>query len=263
MKARATGNLTISSEGNVASEKFSIAATSNVLSGGSLTLTVRPGFNPSLNAKDAAGSNLLDAGAYTGLANVSDFDINIAKGGVDIAGQSCDLALDVQNVGAKSGANRLTINTNVEQVGDVSVTLSQAGYIDRAKNDAVAKANEAQVNVNLNKFASDVNADLTANVDYEVASKDAALNLGFKNGDLSVKIKAARSGGGDMSQKVNLGYALEGIDAGLEVKRNSAGDLNGKVTLSKDGFSLEVPVSKDGPDVSGAKLKKSWSMDLA
>jgi hypothetical protein len=33
----------------------------------------------------------------------------------------------VQNVGADSGANRLTINTNVEQVGDVSVTLSQAG----------------------------------------------------------------------------------------------------------------------------------------
>jgi hypothetical protein len=38
--------LTINSEGNVATEKFSIAATSDVLSGGSLTLTVRPGFKP-------------------------------------------------------------------------------------------------------------------------------------------------------------------------------------------------------------------------
>jgi hypothetical protein len=169
----------------------------------------------------------------------------------------------VQNVGAAGGANRLTINTNVEQVGAVSVTLSQKDYIDRAKNDAVAKANEAKVNVNLNKFSSEANADLTANADYEIASKDAALNLGYKTGDLTVKIKAARSGGGDMSQKVNLGYALEGIDAGLEVKRNSSGDLNGKVTLSKDGFTLEVPVSKDGPDVSAAKLEKSWSMDLA
>ena len=169
----------------------------------------------------------------------------------------------MQNVGKEGGANRLTVNTNVDQVGAVSVTLSQQGYIDRAKNDAVAKDNEAKVNVNLNKFSSDVNADLTANVDYEVASKDAALNLGYKSGDLSVKIKAARSGDGDMSQKVNLGYAIEGIDAGLEVKRNSSGDLNGKVTLSKDGFTLEVPVSKDGPDVKAAKLEKSWSMDLA
>ena len=30
-----------------------------------------------LNAKDAAASNLLNAGDYTGLANVSDFDINV------------------------------------------------------------------------------------------------------------------------------------------------------------------------------------------
>ena len=47
----------------------------------------------------------------------------------------------MQNVGQAGGANRLTINTNVEQVGAVSVTLSQKDYIDRAKNDAVAKAN--------------------------------------------------------------------------------------------------------------------------
>lgn len=37
-----------------------------------------PRFSPTaLNAKDAGGSNLLDAGNYAGLANVSDFDINV------------------------------------------------------------------------------------------------------------------------------------------------------------------------------------------
>jgi len=259
MKARATGQLTINSEGNVATEKFSIAATSDVLSGGSLTLTVRPGFKPSLNAKDVQASNLLGAGNYADLADVSDFDINIAKGGVDVVGQNCDLQLDLQNVG-KGGKNRLTIKTNVEQVGDVSVTLSQAGYTDRSKNDKVAKANEAKVNVNLNKFSSEANADLTASVDYEIASQDAAVNVGYKNGDVSVKLKSARSGAGDLSHKVNLNYAIEGVDAGLEINDK----LSGKITVSKDGFTLEVPVSKDGGvDHKNAKLEKSWSMELA
>jgi len=183
----------------------------------------------------------------------------IAKGGVDVVGQNCDLQLDLQNVG-KGGKNRLTIKTNVEQVGDVSVTLSQAGYTDRSKNDKVAKANEAKVNVNLNKFASEANADLTASVDYEIASQDAAVNVGYKNGDVSVKLKSARSGAGDLSHKVNLNYAIEGVDAGLEINDK----LSGKITVSKDGFTLEVPVSKDGGvDHKNAKLEKSWSMELA
>jgi autotransporter translocation and assembly factor TamB len=177
---------------------------------------------------------------------------------VDVVGQNCDLQLDLQNVG-KGGKNRLTIKTNVEQVGDVSVTLSQAGYTDRSKNDKVAKANEAKVNVNLNKFASEANADLTASVDYEIASQDAAVNVGYKNGDVSVKLKSARSGAGDLSHKVNLNYAIEGVDAGLEINDK----LSGKITVSKDGFTLEVPVSKDGVDHKNAKLEKSWSMELA
>ena len=42
-------------------------------------------------------------------------------------------------------------------------------------------------------------------------------------------------------------------------------DSIGKVTISKDGFTLEVPVSKDdgGVQYKNAKLEKSWSMDLA
>jgi hypothetical protein len=257
MKARATGKLTINSEGNVATEKFSIAATSDVLSGGSLTLTVRPGFKPSLNAKDATNSNLLDAAQYTGLSNVSDFDMSIAKGGVDVHGQSVDLTLDMQRVGSASAANRLTVKTNVEQVGDVTATLSKAGF---KTNDKASSADEAKINVNLNKFASEANADLTANVDYDIPSKNASVNIGYKNGDVSVKLKSSRSGAGDLSHKVNLGYTIEGIDAGLEINDK----LSGKVTVSKDGFTLEVPVSKDGGvNHKEAKLEKSWSMDLA
>jgi len=258
MKARATGKLTINSEGNVATEKFSVAASSDILSGGSLTLTVRPGFKPSLNAKEASSSNILEAKEYVGLSDVSDFDMSIAKGGIDVHGQSVDLTLDMQRVGVEGSANRLTVKTNVEQVGDVTATPSEKGF---KNGDNVSEAKEAKVNVNLNKFASEANADLTANVDYDIPSKDAAINIGYKNGDMSIKLKSKRSGEGTLSHKVNLGYTMEGIDAGLEINDK----LSGKVTISKDGFTLEVPVSKDdgGVQYKNAKLEKSWSMDLA
>jgi hypothetical protein len=165
----------------------------------------------------------------------------------------------VQNVGAATGANRLTVKTNVDQVGDVTATLSQKGYISRDKNDAAAGADEAKVSVNLNKFAKEINADVTASVDYEIASKSGAINIGYKNGDLSVKLKSSVDGDQNLSHKVNVGYQIEGFDAGLEVNDNG----KGKVTVAKDGFTLTLPVSKDGPDHKNAKLEKSWSLDLA
>lgn len=149
------------------------------------------------------------------------------------------------------------MKTNVEQVGDVTLQLTQKGYTTDGN---AAGANAAKVSVDLAKFVSDINKDVAASVDYDAAGKKATVNVGYKSGDVSVKLKTSYDvDGKSASHKVNAGYTVEGIDAGLEINDK----LNGEVTLAKDGFTLTVPFADKKVNQSDITLQKTWSLDLA
>jgi hypothetical protein len=105
-----------------------------------------------------------------------------------------------------------------------------------------------------------VNADITGSVNYDLNTQDANLSLGYKNGDVALRLRTSMGSDKSLSHKVNADYSgIEGIGLGLEV--NDAGA--GKVTVTKDKYSLVVPVSKDGGvDTNNASLRMTWSMDM-
>ena len=149
------------------------------------------------------------------------------------------------------------MKTNVEQVGDVTLQLTQKGY---TTDGSAAADNAAKVSVDLAKFVSDINKDVSASVDYDAAGKKATVNVGYKSGDVSVKLKTSYDiDGQSASHKVNAGYTVEGIDAGLEINDK----LKGEVTLAKDGFTLTIPFADKSVNQSDITLQKTWSLDLA
>ena len=109
------------------------------------------------------------------------------------------------------------------------------------------------MSVDLAKFVSDINKDVSASVDYDAAGKKATVNVGYKSGDASVKLKTSYDvDGQSASHKVNAGYTVEGIDA----VPGSNDKLNGEVTLAKDGFTLTVPFADKKVNQSDITLQK-------
>ena len=146
-------------------------------------------------------------------------------------------------------------------MGAVGLTLTQAGYVDHAKRDKV-EGQGAKLSVDLNKFVQEISKDVTASVDYNL-SNDGVGGADIKAGDLSVKLKTSAgslTNLGSLKHKINANYVVEGINAGVEVESNG----KGRVEVSKSGYQIAVPISKDnGIDTDGATLKKTWSVSLA
>jgi|AntAceMinimDraft_11_1070367.scaffolds.fasta_scaffold52478_1 hypothetical protein len=173
-------------------------------------------------------------------------------------GQACDLNLSMEKVG-RGGASALTAKTNVENVGDVTITLAGAGHKGACPDDGQALgADMCRISVNLP--TADIHKDLTASVDYDVAGKDANVRVGYKSGDVTVALRSAVATTTKvMAHTVNANYSgIEGIGIGIEM--NDSG--SGKLSVTKDRYELEVPVSKSGVNKDDIKLTMKWSMAM-
>jgi hypothetical protein len=251
-----SGRVTVSGNGSAAEDSFKITASAPICNGsGSVTLTAKPNYRPSVSSKNGVSHNI-EAGALVGLSNVSDYDVTIAKSAT-LAGQDCECEMSMQNI--KSGqAGSLRISTNHEKLGDVSVTLAQKG--SKVDGDTQG-ADRASVKLNLPMKDMISNDDVTASVEYDVPSQVATVNLGYTSGDVNVGLKSnVNLDNQSASHKATVNYSgIEGVGVSVEVDQ----DVAGKLSVTKDKYELRVPFSKDGgvnPD--DVQLRMKWSQDL-
>merc|ERR1711939_476147 len=236
---RLSGRVAAHGNGRIGNEKFTLTASTGFANGGTVTLKANPGFSPAydegekkLNFQGDAISNVADIG------NLKNIDVQFSKGGVELAGQTCDVtvARDHSDDDHKNPTG-VQIKSNVDKVGDVTITA----------------------NIPL----SDVNADLTGSVDYDLVSKNANVRIGYHKDDITVKLRTLiKQDGGDKrtaESTINLDYSgLEGIGVGVEVKDNKEGHLQ----VTKDDFKLKVPIKDNKVETNDASITYNWAIDM-
>jgi len=256
MDVKLSGIVTVTGDGNCKNDKFTLTCSAPIANGGKVTLKAKPTFSPNVSVdKNGVSTNLTDFGDMHGVANLDNFDLSIAKS-TEILGQKTDLNLSMEKFG-RGGSRALTATTNVDKVGDVTVTLAQKGHKGSCPDDGQSISTDmARVAVNLP--VSDINKDLTASVDYDINGKGANIRAGYKNGDIAVSLRTAvDTDSKAMSHTVNASYSgIEGVGIGLEVNDSGSGKLN----VTKDKYELEVPVSSSGVNKDDIKLTMKWSM---
>jgi len=209
----------------------------------------------SVSSKNGVSHNI-DPADMVGLTNMSDYDISVNKSAT-LAGQDCDVTLGMHNVKSRQ-AGSLRISTNHDTLGDVTVTLAQAG----AKVDSDAEtADRASVKLNLPLKDMINNDDVTASVEYDVPSQNATVNLGYTSGDVNVGLKSnVNVNTQKATHKATVNYSgIEGVGVAVEVDQ----DVAGKLSVTKDRYELRVPFSKDGGvNADDVQLRMTWSQDL-
>lgn len=250
-----SGRVVVGGNGSVNEDKFSLSVRAPFAGDGSVTLNAKPNYRPSVSSKNGVSHNV-DAGNLVGLSEISDYDVTVAKP-CELLGQACDVELSMQK--CKSGqANAMTISTNHEKIGDVTVSLARKGA--KVGGDT-ASADRASVKVNLPMKDLISNDDVTASVEYDIPSQNATLNLGYTSGDVRLGVKSSFNVKSNAaSHKATVNYSgIEGV--GVEVDCNQ--DVAGNLSVTKDKYELRVPFSKDGgvnPD--DVQLRMTWSQSL-
>ena len=153
------------------------------------------------------------------------------------------------------------IKSNVDKVGDVTITAIQAGH--KTLNDEDERSQNNAVRIAADIPLSDVNADLTGSVDYDLVSKNANVRIGYHKDDITVKLRTLiKQDGGDKrtaESTINLDYSgLEGIGVGVEVKDNKEGHLQ----VTKDDFKLKVPIKDNKVETNDASITYNWAIDM-
>lgn len=251
-----SGRIVVGGNGSCAEDSFKISASAPICNGsGSVSLSAKPNYRPSFSSKNGVSHNI-DPADMVGLTNMSDYDISVNKSAT-LAGQDCDVALGMHNVKSRQ-AGSLRISTNHDTLGDVTVTLAQAG----AKVDSDAEtADRASVKLNLPLKDMINNDDVTASVEYDVPSQNATVNLGYTSGDVNVGLKSnVNVNTQKATHKATVNYSgIEGVGVAVEVDQ----DVAGKLSVTKDRYELRVPFSKDGGvNADDVQLRMTWSQDL-
>ena len=186
-----------------------------------------------------------------------------SKGGVELAGQTCDVtvARDHSDGDDHKNPTGVQIKSNVDKVGDVPITAIQAGH--KTLNDEDRRSDNNAVRIAADIPLSDVNADLTGSVDYDLVSKNANVRIGYHKDDITVKLRTLiKQDGGDKrtaESTINLDYSgLEGIGVGVEVKDNKEGHLQ----VTKDDFKLKVPIKDNKVETNDASITYNWAIDM-
>eukprot|EP00227_Mantoniella_beaufortii_P017547 CAMPEP_0197583620 /NCGR_PEP_ID=MMETSP1326-20131121/6479_1 /TAXON_ID=1155430 /ORGANISM="Genus nov. species nov., Strain RCC2288" /LENGTH=260 /DNA_ID=CAMNT_0043147865 /DNA_START=107 /DNA_END=889 /DNA_ORIENTATION=+ len=254
---RLSGRITVKGDGSAKEDKFTIRASSSFAKGGRITLTARPGFRPDVAVdKDGLRTNV-KADALSSIASIDDYDLEVSKS-TEIMGQACDMTLSMENVG-RGGAPALKVKTNVEKVGDVTLTLARRG--NKGSNDDKALGQDmCRVCATLPMEDLLGNKDLTASVDYDINSKNANVHVGYKNGDVKLKLRSTiNTGDNSMTHKVNADYSgIEGVGIGVQVNDK----VEGHVAITKDRYEIRVPVTKSGVNANDVTLRMTWSHDM-
>lgn len=260
---RLSGRVAAHGNGRIGNEKFTLTASTGFANGGTVTLRATPGFSPKydenekkLNFQGDAISNVGDIG------KLSEIDVQFSKSGVELAGQSCDVtvARDHKGEGDNAAPSGVRIKSNVDKVGDVTITAIQAGH--KTLNDEDARAEKNAIRIAADIPLSDVNADLTGSVDYDLVSKNANVRIGYHKDDITVKLRTLIKEDGDKrtaASTINLDYSgLEGIGVGVEVKDDKTGHLQ----ITKDDFKLKVPIEENKVKTNDASITYNWAIDM-
>merc|ERR1711934_1223865 len=185
---RLSGKLEANGNGTIANQSFKLTATAGFANGGAVTLTANPGFSPAYENK-AANFTGDDVKAIADIGQLQNIDLKFAKGGVDLAGQTCD----------------------------ITVALVQEGHKTLNNEDEDAGANAVRISADIP--LSDVNADLTGSVDYDLVGKDANIRIGYHKDDITVRLRTNVDSDKKAKTTINLDYSgIEGIGVGVEVK---------------------------------------------
>lgn len=249
---RLSGKLEANGNGTIANQSFKLTATAGFANGGAVTLTANPKFSPAYTDKAAnfTGDNVK---AIADIGQLQNIDLKFAKGGVDLAGQTCDITVARDS----SGASGVEIKSNVDKVGDVTVSLVQEGHKTLNNEDEDAGANAVRISADIP--LSDVNADLTGSVDYDLVGKDANIRIGYHKDDITVRLRTNVDSDKKAKTTINLDYSgIEGIGVGVEVKD----DKTGALTVTKDDFKLKVPVKDNKPNAEEASITYNWGIDM-
>lgn len=248
---RLSGKLEANGNGTIANQSFKLTATAGFANGGAVTLTANPGFSPAYTDKAAnfTGDNVK---AIADIGQLQNIDLKFAKGGVDLAGQTCDITVARDS----SGKSGVEIKSNVDKVGDVTVSLVQEGHKTLNNEDEDAGANAVRISADIP--LSDVNADLTGSVDYDLVGKDANIRIGYHKDDITVRLRTNVDSDKKAKTTINLDYSIEGIGVGVEVKD----DKTGALTVTKDDFKLKVPVKDNKPNAEEASITYNWGIDM-
>ena len=185
-----------------------------------------------------------------------------SKSGVELAGQACDVTVARDHADGDNAKNPsgVRIKSNVDKVGDVTITAIQAGH--KTLNDEDARAEKNAIRIAADIPLSDVNADLTGSVDYDLVSKNANVRIGYHKDDITVKLRTLIKEDGDKrtaASTINLDYSgLEGIGVGVEVKDDKTGHLQ----ITKDDFKLKVPIEENKVKTNDASITYNWAIDM-
>ena len=149
----------------------------------------------------------------------------------------------------------VTVITNL-----VTITAIQAGH--KTLNDEDERSKNNAVRIAADIPLSDVNADLTGSVDYDLVSKNANVRIGYHKDDITVKLRTLIKEDGDKrtaASTINLDYSgLEGIGVGVEVKDDKTGHLQ----ITKDDFKLKVPIEENSVKTNNASITYNWAIDM-
>lgn len=258
MDVKLSGVVSVTGDGRAKNDKFTLTATAPIANGGKITLKAKPAFTPSASVdKSGVSTNLTDFGDLHGVANLDNFDVSIAKD-TEILGQKTALTLSMEKFG-RGGSKALTAKTNVDVVGDVTLTLAQAGHKGSCPDDGQALSDD-MCRVAVNLPVADISKDLSASVDYDINGGGANVRAGYASGDIAVSLRTAVDVQSKaMAHTVNASYSgIEGVGIALEVNDSGAGKLN----ITKDKYELEVPVDKSGVNKDDVKLTMKWSMAM-
>ena len=185
-----------------------------------------------------------------------------SKSGVELAGQSCDVTVARDHSDGDNAANPsgVRIKSNVDKVGDVTITAIQKGH--KTLNDEDERSGDNAIRIAADIPLSDVNADLTGSVDYDLVSKNANVRIGYHKDDITVKLRTLIKEDGDKrtaASTINLDYSgLEGIGVGVEVKDDKTGHLQ----ITKDDFKLKVPIEENSVKTNNASITYNWAIDM-
>jgi hypothetical protein len=262
---RLSGRVAAHGNGRIGNEKFTLTASTGFANGGTVTLRATPGFSPAYSEESKKLNFQGDSvGDVANISNLSNIDVQFSKGGVELAGQTCDVtvARDHSDEG-NANPSGVQIKTNVDKVGDVTITAIQKGH--KTLNDEDARSENNAIRIAADIPLSDVNADLTGSVDYDLVSKNANVRIGYHKDDITVKLRTHISQDASDSNKrnakstINLDYSgLEGIGVGVEVKDDKKGHLQ----ITKDDFKLKVPIEDNKVNTGNASITYNWSIDM-
>lgn len=254
---RLSGRVVIRGDGSAAEDKLTLRASAPICNGsGRVSLNMHPSFRPDLSVDKNGLSHNIRVGNLSDISVIDNVDLELSKDAT-LLGRDCKVEAQWTNTN-RSPAAKCSISTNVDNIGDVKVTLGKKGNTSVLEENKALERDTVKISAQLPVADLIGNKDVSASLDYDLASDEATLHLGYSSGDIGAKVRS-RYNAGKMSHRLALSYTgIEGIKVSGDV--NDA--VEGEVCVNKDSYELRVPVSKSGVNVNDVSIRYNWSHDL-